>query len=143
MLTSHCDTSTGHCRLRRPLPGRSATLYHLVKFSRATAAVKRVRRGSHATGGLAHSDDEQARKAEQHLAVEPWLVGGGDLLRVGGEKFLARGGVERREIRLQRRTSEPFDDGLRRRQHMLVDRVPDVDLCARRLEQVVIDFRRR
>src|SRR6202044_4168064 len=55
-----------------------------------------------------HRQDKEARKAQQHLAVVARLVGADDFPGIGGEKFFAVGGVERRQERLQRRALEPF-----------------------------------
>ena len=44
-----------------------------------------------------HRHDEQAREAQQHLAVVARLIGADDFLGIGGEKFFAVGGIERRQ----------------------------------------------
>src|SRR5580700_8466187 len=64
-------------------------------------------------GTSSYRQDEQAREAQQHLAVVARLIGADDLFGIGGEKFFAVGGVERRQERLQRRALEPFGDRFR------------------------------
>src|SRR5262245_20259888 len=45
--------------------------------------------------GSSRRDDEQPRKAQQHLAIEPRPVGGRDFLTVGREELRARRRVQR------------------------------------------------
>ena len=85
-----------------------------------------------------HRHDEQPWETQQHFAVVTRLVGADDLLRIGGEKFLALLDTERRQERLQRRALEPFGDRRRRRHDMVIDDVPDIDMRRDRLEQIVI-----
>ena len=70
-------------------------------------------------------------------------VSGSDLFGISRKKFLAHRRIEQRHVRLQRRALEPFDDGLRRSHHVIVNAVPDVDPRADRLEQVVIALHRQ
>ena len=55
-----------------------------------------------------------------------------------GDKTAAHVRVEHGQKRAQGRTPEPFDDGVGSGHHMVVDRVPDVEMGTERLEQIVI-----
>ena len=110
LLLPACGEKVG---MRRPLPlgiqRSSAALPNPRRRLRSLDLSRHMGRGAITSS---HRHDEQAREAQQHLAVVTRLVGGDDLRGIGGEKFFAVAGIERRQERLQRRALEPFGDRL-------------------------------
>src|SRR5215831_20258314 len=92
---------------------------------------------------LACRHDKQAWKPQQHATVVPSRIGARDPRGVVGDEVAAHFIVEWREKWPQARALEPFDDGLGTRHHVIIDRVPDVEMRAKWAEQIVIRRRCR
>ncbi|ENN86158.1 hypothetical protein RHSP_33312 [Rhizobium freirei PRF 81] len=108
------------------------------RWDRRTA-VGRLWRG---TGCLFfHGNQEEAREAQQHLAVDKRRIGFLDMFQIFGRESVAMVSAGMVEIGTQARTLHPFDDGSRILKRMIVIGMPDIQ-SGRLADQPVVIGRR-
>src|SRR6202163_793215 len=96
-----------------------------------------------AASALSHRHDEYPRKPQQHLAVGLWQIARHAARGVFREIGFAFGRIQRIDERPQAASLDPFHDRGGIVEHVVIDRVPDLQPAAERAQRIVIDARLR